>query len=234
MNALTRRSALGMIALASLSVAGCFAQKPAELTAADVIQKASDALKKVRAAHFKLTATGGMMAIGAGLVARSIEGDVVQPDRLKGTASSTFGRVTVEISFVVVGAKRYITNPITKKWEELPAAGAAPNLLDPDRGAAALLKQAANLKKLANEQVGGVDCYHLTSDVPATLVAGLVGAQGTSSALTSDLWVGVSDFLTRQVRLAGPITSDEPPAIQRLLELSAFDESVTIEPPTSG
>jgi hypothetical protein len=223
--------ALGLFALAGLTAVSCASQPPPELTASDVLQKASDALKKVKAAHFKLSATGGMMAIGTGLVAKTIEGDVIQPDRLRGTAVSTFGKVTVEIGFIFVGANQFITNPITKQWEKLPDAGTAPNLLDPDRGASILLKQATNLQKLSNEHVAGVDCYHVTGDVPSTLVASLVGASGTTSALAGDVWVGVADFLPRQIRLNGAVTADEPPQIQRLLELSAFDESVTIDPP---
>ena len=209
----------------------CQPSKPPDLTAGDIVQQSSTALKAVKAVHFKLSSTGGMMAIGTGLVARSIEGDVIQPDRLKGTAVSTFGKVTVEINFVVIGTRQFITNPITKQWQALPATDAAPNLLDPDKGAAFLLSQATNLTKLGNETVGGTDCYHLTATIPATLIAGLVGAAGSASLLASDIWIATSDSLPRQINLAGPVTTDEPPAIQRVLELSNFNESITIDPP---
>ncbi len=228
---LTRRTLLGSFVLASLS-GGCFLRPPVELSAADVMSRASDALRKVNSVHFKLTSTGGMMAIGTGLAARSIEGDVVRPDRLKATAVSTFGSLTVTLGFMVVGTRAYITNPITKKWEELPGAAGAPNLLDPDRGASALLKQVTQLKKLGNETVDGVECYHVGGIVGASLIAGLVGAPGSSNSLAGDVWVGTSDFLVRQIRLAGAIGSNEPAQIERTLVLSKYNESVTIEPPT--
>jgi hypothetical protein len=220
-----------MMAAGALGISSCQPAQTPEVTAEDVVKKASDVLKAVTAVHFKLSSTGGMMSIGSGLVAKTIEGDVVKPDRLKGTAVSTFGKVTVEISFVIIGTRQFITNPITKSWQALPEAGAAPNLLDPDRGAAVLLTRAQNLKKLANETIAGVECYHLTAGIPASLVAGLVGANGGANALTSDLWIATTDSLPRQIHLVGTVTTEEPPAIERVLELSSFNETITIDAP---
>ncbi len=228
---LTRRSMLGVLVVAGLSSVGCSIVKPADLAPADIMSKASDALKAVKSAHFKVSSTNGMMAIGTGLVAQSIEGDVAQPDRLQGKAVSTFGRVTVEISFIIVGTKQFITNPITKKWEPVPGGGSAPNLLDPDKGASLLLRQVANLKKLPNEAVAGVDCYHLSGDVSSSLVAGMVGGTGDSRTLSGDIWIATTDFLLRQIHLVGPVAASEPPAIERVLAFSNFNESVVIDPP---
>ncbi len=227
----SRRVFIGALALAGLS-AGCFSRAPAELSPSDIIGKGSDALKAVTSAHFKLTSTGGMMAIGTGLAARTIEGDVERPDRLKGTAVSTFGKLTVDLGFMIIGSHEYVTNPITKKWEELPSSTTSPNLLDPDHGAPALLKQVTNLKKLADASIDGVDCYHLTGKIAASLIAGLVGAPGTANTLDGDLWIGAKDFLVRQIVLTGPIATNEPPGIQRTLTLSNFNESISIEPPS--
>ncbi|HVB97416.1 MAG TPA: LppX_LprAFG lipoprotein [Chloroflexota bacterium] len=210
----------------------CSAQNAPELSAAEVIQKASAALGSVKSVHFKLTATNGMMAIGDGFAAKSVEGDVLKPDRLKGTAVSSFGNLTVDLGFMVIGSKQYVTNPVTKQWQAMPGANAAPNLLDPNRGAAALLRQISDPKKLANETVDNVDCYHLTGQLAASLLAGLVGATGTSNRLNGELWIATKDFLVRQVHLVGPIAKNEPPQIQRTLDLSNYGESVTIEPPT--
>lgn len=230
-NRVTRRSILGTGALLAVYVSGCAAGSPPELTAQEIVKKSSDALKPVKSVHFKMSSTGGMMSIGTGLVAKTIEGDVLQPDRLKGTAISTFGKLTVEISFITVGTQQFITNPITKKWEKVPNSATSPNLLDPDHGAPLLLTQAQNLKKLANETIAGVACYHLTGDVSAALVAGLVGATGNAGSLAADLWVATTDLLPRQIHLTGAVTSQEPPPIERLLELSNFNESISIDAP---
>lgn len=226
-----RRYLLGMVVWAGLS-AGCGITRPAELSAIEILDRASTALRSVNSVHFKLTATNGMIAIGSNLAARTIEGDVVRPDRVKGTAVSTFGRMTVNLSFMIVGTHQYVTNPVTKQWERLSGEVTAPNLLDPDHGAAALLKQVGDLEKMANENVGGVDCYHVRGSIAAALIAGLVGAPGTANRLAGDVWVGTGDFLPRRIRLVGPVTTTEPPGIERVLDLSNFNETVSIEPPT--
>lgn len=228
---ISRRKALAAVAVAGLSATACFKQKTPELSAPDIMTRSSEALAKAKSVHFVINSTNGMMSIGTGLVAKTIEGDVVQPDRLKGQATSTFGRITVQIGFVEVGDKQYITNPITKKWQEVPGSQPAPNLLDPNKGAPAALKQATDLKKLGNENVGGIDCYHVTGKISSALIAGLVGLPGTSAALASDIWVGVSDLLPRRISLDGPVTKNEPPNIKRTVDLSNYNEQVTIDPP---
>jgi hypothetical protein len=231
MTTLNRRTALGVLALGGLAVAACSGQKTPELTASDIIGKASDALKSVKSVHFSLVATGGTMVIGGGLPAKNIEGDAVQPDRIKGMAASTFGNVNVQIAFVIIGSDEYVTNPITKQWQEVPGNATAPNLLDPQQGAGALLKKATELKKLTDETVSGTDCYHLSGKLNGTLIAGLIGSKGLDTPLPSEVWIGKSDFFPRQLKLVGPITAEEPPAIQRVLALSQFNETVTIDPP---
>lgn len=228
---ISRRKALGAVVIVGLSSTACFKSKTPELNAQDILTRSSDALAKAKSAHFVINSTNGMMSIGTGLVAKTIEGDVVQPDRLKGQATSTFGRITVQIGFVEIGNKQYITNPITRKWQEVPGSQPAPNLLDPNKGAPAALKQATDLKKLANENIAGTDCYHVTGKTSASLVAGLVGLPGTSATLASDIWVGVSDLLPRRIALDGAVTKNEPPNIKRTLDLSNYNEQVTIEPP---
>jgi lipoprotein LprG len=225
---------LAGLVLVGLGTVGCLQQQPKELTPAELVQKAGDALKQVKSLHFKLSSANGKMAIGTGLFAQSIDGDVVQPDRLKGTATATFGKVTVDVGFVVIGSNEYITNPITKRWQQLNPTGSAPNLLDPNRGAPSLLTQTTNLQKQANETVDGTECFHLKGQVPGSLVAGLIGTKTSTATLAGEIWIGTTDYLPRQILLAGPITSDEPPDIQRTLSLSNFNESVTIDPPATG
>jgi LppX_LprAFG lipoprotein len=228
----SRRWMLQALVTVGLTMVGCSLGKPAELSPADIMAKASDALKPVKSVHFKVSSTKGMMAIGSGLVAKNIEGDIVQPDRLRGKAISTFGRVTVEINFIIVWTKQFITNPITKKWESVDGASAVPNLLDPDKGASLLLRQVSNLNKRPNESIGGVDCYHLTGDVASSLVANLTGGTSADRALSGDMWIASSDFLLRQIHLVGPVITSEPPEIERVLEFSNFNQSVAIDPPT--
>ena len=231
MTAINRRVVLGALAAAGLSATGCFAQKPAELTPAEIVARGSEALGSVKSVHFTLVATNGSMVIGGSLPAKEIEGDIVRPDRIKGTATSTFGNMTVQIGFAVIGSQEFITNPISKQWQAVPGAVAAPNLLDPNKGASALLKQTTGLQKQPDQALNGTDCYHLSASLDGGLIAGLIGAKGLGNTLAGEIWLAKSDFLIRQIKLAGPITADEPPKIERVLTLSNYNESIAIEPP---
>lgn len=231
MSGINRRSVLAVITLSGLATAGCIAPRPAELTATDIVNKGSDALGTVKSVHFTLTATNGAMVIGGSLPAREIAGDIVRPDRIKGTATSTFGNLTVQIGFAVIGNQEYVTNPISKQWQAVPGQVTAPNLLDPKNGAAVLLKHMTGLQKLADGAVNGTDCYHLSATLDGSLIASLIGAKGSQNSLAGEIWFAKSDFLIRQLNLAGPITADEPPKISRVLTLSQYNESITIDPP---
>ncbi len=54
------------------------------------------------------------------------------------------------------------------------------------------------------------------------------------SALPVTVWIGQDDSLLRRARLEGPINNEEGDDIRRQIELSGFDEPVTIEPPETG
>lgn len=234
MTSLTRRAVLGAVVAAGLAPLACSRPQSTELTPAQIMQKSSSALGTVTSVHFTLASTNGKMAVGSGLAVQSIEGDVVKPDRLKANATGSFGSVTVDVGMIQVGTHQYITNPITKRWQEVPGAQPAPNLLDPRRGAPAILQQATQLKKLGNETIQGTDCYHLTGKIAAAPIAGLLGTTATTDTLDGDVWIGTKDFLVRQISLTGPITTGEPPKIQRVLSLSRFNEAMTIDAPTTG
>jgi hypothetical protein len=48
------------------------------------------------------------------------------------------------------------------------------------------------------------------------------------------IWVGKQDFRLRRVRLEGPVAENEPASIVRTLEMSKFDEAVTITSPEAS
>jgi hypothetical protein len=43
--------------------------------------------------------------------------------------------------------------------------------------------------------------------------------------------IGEDDHLLRRIEVSGPVAEGEPAAAQRVVEISRFDEPVTIEPP---
>ena len=60
---------------------------------------------------------------------------------------------------------------------------------------------------------------------------GLVPGAPEGETLHMEVWVGRDDYLVRKVRLTGRLVEADTPEIVRVLELSRFDEPVSIEPP---
>ena len=49
--------------------------------------------------------------------------------------------------------------------------------------------------------------------------------------MTVDLWIGKDDSLVRRVVVSGALTFSEATTMKRTLELSGFDQPITITPP---
>jgi hypothetical protein len=67
--------------------------------------------------------------------------------------------------------------------------------------------------------------------VPAAVVAPLVAVKGSARLVPFTLWTGQKDFRLRRVRLEGPVGQAEPADIVRTLEITNFDQKVTIAAP---
>jgi hypothetical protein len=81
------------------------------------------------------------------------------------------------------------------------------------------------------ENVGGSDTYLLEGEVDSGVLKAAVPIAEPGLTVTVKLWVDVEDYSILQVRLEGPFAPDEPENIVRILQLSNYDESVSIEPP---
>jgi hypothetical protein len=167
-----------------------------------------------------------------GLTITNAEGDLVVPDRLRARINGTFSRTPVQTDIVIVGNQSVLQDPLTKKWRPYPV-GANPAVLV--KGVPTVLRQAKGLKNSGSESVGGEDSYRLAGQVAASVVAPLVGAQSSGRLVPLTIWVGKKDYVLRRARLEGPIAQGEPSDIVRGIDLSKFDEPVTVSlPAVSG
>jgi lipoprotein LprG len=99
------------------------------------------------------------------------------------------------------------------------------------KGVPTVLRRATDLKNSGSEKVGGADTYKVTGKVAAGVVAPLVGVVAGGQLVPFTIWVGKKDYVLRRARLEGPVARSEPSDITRSVELSKFDEPVTIRPP---
>jgi hypothetical protein len=220
-----------LMVLLMIIAAGCTGAKTSSLTAENIISKASDQMQAASSFHFVLDQTGGGTPIAMGIEMTKAEGDIVKPDKLKVTITGTVSGMSIAVQMVTVGSSTLMTNPLSGKWEVPPSQFAVLSVFDPDTGIAAIIKGVSALKKLDDAQVGGVTCYHISGNVTSDELKSLTGSSVPGTTVSVELWIGQADFMVRSIKLSGKITDTEAQGIVRTLNISNFNQPMTIELP---
>ncbi len=223
---------LGLVLLVGV-VCGALGCQPAprELTPKELLDRAADELDKANSAHFSLEQQNGSIQLATGVQIVNAEGDVLRPDKLRMKFGLRLAGFSAEAQLIAVGEDLYLTNPLSGQWQKAPAQTGAPRVLDKDRGMSSLLRQVTDPSRVGNETVDGAQSVHVRGRVPAAAFASLTGSTVTASDVPGDLWLGVSDFLPRQVRLEGPIGAGDTAQTVRVLKFSNYNAAVSIEKP---
>jgi lipoprotein LprG len=228
--------------IASLSLSACIAPtepppqtpKPTvttELTAQEIADRSVEAMREVKTTHFILEVENGTMVVAPGITVNRIEGDAVNPDRLRLTATAKVAGFSLGVEVIATENRQYVLNPLTRRWEVLQTPFPAANLFEPERGVANIMANVKNPVKLANEVVDGVETYHIKGKIASTVIAGIVGGAASGAEVDIDAWIGVDDFLVRRMKIKGPVLEGDSAEVIRTLHLSRFNEPISIEPP---
>ncbi len=218
-----------VLALNTLSCAS--PAPPKELTAVEVLDKAATKMKSVDTVHFQLDMAGGKMQIGPGITVSKLEGDAAKPDKMSLKTKATIAGFAVEVELVTAGGKQYLKNPLTKQWEALQADLGAANLLNPEKGALAILSQAKEIKRAANEDLDGAKVFHIVATVASSGITSVTGGIPSGDDVIIDAWIGVDDFALRKVRVTGGVVQGEGPETVRTIVFSQFNQPVKIDLP---
>ena len=223
--------ALGLL-LAACSCGGKKQQTTGPLPpAADVLTKAVERAATMKTFHFRLEHENGVSAIPLGLGLTTAEGDVIVPDRMKAKVEAKAGTQPVRVEVIGIGDEAWMTNPFNRQWQPLPSGNSLKDIFDPTQGIKAVANALQNPEVTADEQVGGVATYRVEGTVDSAILEAAAPIAEPGLTVNVKVWIGKDDSLIRRVRLEGPIAPDEPQDIVRTLDVSKFDESVTIEPP---
>jgi hypothetical protein len=218
------------LAIAGL-LAGCSAPAQSTLSAREIVSTAGDKIQELNSFHFALDQVGGGTPIAMGIEMKKAEGDVVKPDKLKLTISGTALGFALQVQMVEVGKTAKMTNPLSGKWETLSDQFQILSVFDPGSGVASILRGLNNGIRLADEQSGGVNCYHLKGDISSESLSALAGSSVSGGTVAAEVWIGEADSLMRTAKLTGKITAGEVDGIVRTLSLSNFNVAVSIELP---
>jgi len=223
------RVALVPFVVAALLAAGCGGDDGGS-SAAALVDESADATAAVETFHFTLD-TRGLPRSATGLQLTAAEGDVATPDSAKADVTGTFAGTPVTTQMVAIGDDTWIKNPLSGAWQAIDVSTTPLALLDPVEGVLGAMKGIADPVLEGTEEVGGVETQKIGGTVPAANVAPLVAVKGGDGDVPVTLWIGSEDKLLRRVEIVGAVADGEPAEAQRTIEISRFDEPVTIEPP---
>ena len=238
--ALQSRAAAALLAIAAALLAVSCESEPTPtpkptITAEDVRDSAANALHGLSSVHFRVTHEEGGTDIGFSSTLTEAEGDGLFPDKASFLATATsalFGNAAIELDIVQDGETTHLRDRISMAWQTLPPGTLAINFTNINGSIADALASLGELGLTDGGSIDSVPVHKLTGVTDSASMRGLVPGAPEGETLHLEAWVGRDDHLVRKVRLTGVLLKDDPPDITRVLELSRFDEPVSIEPPT--
>jgi lipoprotein LprG len=217
--------------LAPLLVAACSGgpAAPALPNATELLSHGADAMRTVKSAALDISVEPQVTAV----IIRSATGHITSDGKAEGTAVLTLGGTApLEYQLVVTDGVLYLKGP-TGGFTPLPLASAASiydptAILDPDKGAAAMLAAGDKGQTVGRETVDGVDAYKVAATFPAAEVATMV--PGVTAPVPGTVWLDAATNRLVRVELAlpdGPTGKGGPVTVK----LSQYDAPVTITAP---
>ena len=196
-----------------------------------ILVRSGEALAGLTSFHFRLKHSEGAGIGGpGGILVTTVEGDVVRPDRMRATLEGTAFGSFVRLEVVIIGETTYMTDPLIGAWQTYPRAVSPVAFFKPDEGIRAALASLQGPRRLNDEQVAGRWAYHLAGELAPPALESMLGVVPGES-VTAEFWVDQERWLLLQIKLVGRLMEEEPPDVERTLELSAFDSPVDIQPP---
>jgi len=227
-------SLLALSIAAALALTACSggSQSSSTVDAQKVVADAVTAMQALTSFHFVYEVAKPQNAAPAeGLEIAKIEGDVTADGKMKAAIDLLQNGVPLQVNFVALGDVHYIQDPTSQIWQGVPAAMSPVGKIDLNTGAIQILQKIDNLEYVDTQDLDGTKTDHLKGTVAPAEVASVVGSVSATEPFAGDIWIGVDDHLVRRIQIVGAATSSEDPKTVRTIDLSAFNQPVTIEAP---
>jgi hypothetical protein len=215
-----------------LLLPGCSrTEETATVEPSDIVSAAADRLDQVKSFHFVLTHESGGTPILQTMLLTQAEGDVARPGQMKAQLAVEAVGAALQLQFIGIGDEAWLSNPFNpSEWQPLPDI-AADDVLNVE-ALPEVLRKIREPRLIGQETLDGVATYHIQGKLDSGDLAAVVpsGAE-PGLEVTVDLWIGKDDSLVRRVVVSGALTFSEATTMKRTLELSGFDQPITITPP---
>lgn len=196
----------------------------------EVLAEAAATMQQVETLRYEIELSGAPITL-LGVELRSARGQYAAPDSSQAVLEAAIGGLVIELGTIAIGGTSWVTNPLTGAWDEYTGSRAfnPAIIFDPTLGWLPLLTEdltGARLAEPVDDVIFVVDATAAGERVEV-LTAGLVEAQPVAIQFHIEQ---ASGLVTRM----DFSTEGEAGQTQWRLELSEFDEPVSVSPPGGG
>jgi hypothetical protein len=235
--------ALSLVLLGTLIAPRALSQtpsrvSPSELSANEILERASTRIAETQTMRFKLTIDGDTFVDKEHAI-RLLEanGDLARPTSVHARFKvRVLGSATLTIEIITVGDQTWSTDLITGRWGQAPLEFTYnPSILfDRQEGVGPVMDRVTGAKRLDDEELDDRQVFHVQAEVDEKTIGPLTSYTMTGEPVIVDLWIDQESFDLVQARLEESKTTEDREPATWLLELYDQDEPITIEPPDTN
>lgn len=233
---LSRREILGSaVAVLGFGVVTTGASAEEEPDVKDVLSKASQRLADIESLHFTLEIEGETFIDDTEAIQLlSAEGDLSRPDKVAVEFKvSLFGAGNVSIKMITIGERSWTTDLITGNWGDAPPEfGYNPTILyDNQDGLGPVMGKLENAEIAGTEKLDDRETIRITGSATSAVIDPLTAGTMTGDDVALEIWIDSETYDLHKVRVTEPESDDKENPATWELNLSEFNQKVTIEPP---
>ncbi|MGI9608720.1 MAG: LppX_LprAFG lipoprotein [Acidimicrobiia bacterium] len=195
------------------------------LTVEEILTDAAETMQAVETLRYEIRLTGAPITL-LGVELRSAVGQYLAPESSQAILEAAIGGLTIELATIAIGETSWLTNPLTGAWDEYTGSRAfnPAMIFDPELGWKPLLTTDLTDASYAGERGSYIVTGTAAGARVEGLTVGLVESQPVAMRLEIDR---ESSHVTRMEF----DTTGETGVTNWVLELSEFDEPVSINSP---
>jgi hypothetical protein len=199
----------------------------------DVLHSSADRMENLKSFHFVLSHKDGSIRIAFDLDMEKAEGDLVVPGRMKAKVDARLQGLPIHVDVVSGDGKFWVKLPFGGGFQRV-SGFALSDFFNPEKGIPLLMRGATAASVTGREEIDGHKTIVVETDLDAGALADLVPGAKPGFPVRIGLWIGEQDYLLYRLTIDGAISSKDKPDVVRTINLSKFDESVTITLPDEG
>ena len=226
---------LVVIYLVSLLNLSCTSDNPLSSesqtrTAKQILDQSGTIMKSVSSFEFRLSHKNISGTRIGDLVFSKATGLISDRNSMLIEAKFLFGNLTLSGGFSTIGNTTFFLNPLTQKWEVTEDSVTPLSFFDPEKGIEKILSSITSPKFRSTSE----KYWNIEGSMPASSLSNLVGDTSDNN-VEIIVWIDKDSlYLTRAIifgQLNGYDDSENIDEIQRIIDISRFNEAIVIENP---